>query len=287
MYVRGHRTDAVGYIYSIRLANRVGQQEIAREGLQRLSRLPEQAGVAVALRAELLGKQKGADEIVEQIEKTRLDLDTPANAPALSIYVEKLGELGRHADGRESTGKALELHPESPVFHEIYARVLRAADAPVPQVRAAYQKAIDLDPENDRALAGLAALEAKDGNDAVALSLYERADATDPEEPDSGIAAFELVRSSATPQELEARLVDLLRRYPHSAWAAGELAIVVVAEGKDMARALDLARRAGKFGASPYEDARRALRTVEASGVSPQADEAAVLIARLDESAAE
>jgi tetratricopeptide (TPR) repeat protein len=282
-YVRSHPTDPEGYIITIRLSDKLARREIFKEGLQRLSRLPGQTGVAVALRSELLLAKKGSKQVVDGIEKSKIDLAAEANAPALKLLVEKLAELERHDEALERVAAALAKHPDSSVFHAVHGSVLQAASAPPSQVRDAYTKAIELAPENADALMSLAEFEATSGDASTALTLYERADATDPATADAASAALGLARGSLSKPELEQRLVELLRRYPHDASFASELAVLLTAKGGEMQRALELARRAGIFGRHPYEEARTALRAIEASGAQPQADVARAAIERLAE----
>ncbi|MBW2231307.1 MAG: tetratricopeptide repeat protein [Deltaproteobacteria bacterium] len=280
-YVRSHPRDPEGYVLSIRIANRLGRRELVKEGLQRLARLPDHMGVAVALGAEFLDMRTGAEDVVAMITKAPLDLTDPVNADALALLTQKLVELERNAEAQKYASAAVAAHPDSSTLHVVQARTLQAGNQPSIEMRALYAKAIELAPENAEALSGLAELEAAAGNEPAALELYRLADATEPDTPAAGMAAFELSRSHATYTELDERLVRLLRRYPHSASVASELAVLVAAKGEDLGRALGLAGRARRFESRPFEHCRRAFLAVEASGAQPEAKLARAAIDQL------
>jgi tetratricopeptide (TPR) repeat protein len=113
--------------------------------------------------------------------------------------------------------------------------------------RAAYDRALALDADEPRALAGLAQLEADRGDAAAALALYDRALAVDPGDRASARAAASQLRALGRSEEAEARLEALLRDRPDDAAAALTLAELRVARDADPERTRRLAQRAVSF----------------------------------------
>lgn len=247
-YIQHHAADPEAYLLSIRLGHAMGRQQIVTEGLQRLALLPGQAAVAVAERASLrvsgtpdLG---GAEQAVEVVEASGLDLTDPANAIALRILIEQMSRQGRHEKAGEVLDQALAAHPDEVIFHELRGGVLHAAGN-AEQARADYERALELDSESWRALAGLGALAAEAGDATQALAFYDRAIAADPDVPQPARAAVALVRES-DPEDAVRRLEALLDAHPRAARAANELAEIFADRGT-LDRAAAYASRAAWF----------------------------------------
>jgi len=245
-YVQSHPDDPEGYLVSIRIAHGAGEHAIAAEGLARLAGLPGQAARAEAEEAALLAGDKGPSLAVEALEKSELDLTDPANAPALRVLLAQLAALGDHAGAEKRIAAALAAHPDAAVFHELRGRALRAAAQPPDAARAAFARALELDPEHASALVGLAELSAEAGAHEAALALYDRAAEADPDDPAPAHAAARLLLDTQESQEAERRLEELLGRHPREADAAHELARLLAERG-ELDRALELALRAAWF----------------------------------------
>jgi len=248
-YVTSHPDDPEGYLVSVRIAHRTGQQRIVAEGLARLAELPGQAPVARAEQAALLAADQGPAAAVASIEGSGLDLGDPENAPALRVLLDQLGAQGDHDGAERRSAAALASDPDAAVFHELRARVLRAAGRPPAQVREAYERALELDPADAAALAGLAELRAASGEREAALLLYDRAAAADPDDPEPARAAARLLLDSGSTAAAEQRLAALLERHPRDGVAALELARIAAERG-DAERARLLAERAAWFRAA-------------------------------------
>jgi tetratricopeptide (TPR) repeat protein len=243
-YARKHPADPESYLVSIRLAHRVGNRGVVNEGLQRLSALPGMAGVAAAESASLMAAVRGPAAARQTIESSALDLTLPENAPALRALLAQLAALGEHEAARERVARALAAEPEAAVFHELRGRALLAADEPRPLVRQAFERAIELEPANARALAGLAELSAEAGELEPAIALYERAAAADASDPEPLERAIELLVASQQTLRAEALLERVIEQFPRSAEAANQLARLLAARGGDLDRALAHASRA-------------------------------------------
>jgi tetratricopeptide (TPR) repeat protein len=243
-YIRGHAADPKAYLLTIRLAHAGGRPKIASEGLQRLRQMPGQAAVATAEEASLLAAADGAEPAAQVVEEAGLDLTDASNAIALRVLIDQLGALGQHEKSADLVKRALVAHPDEAVFHELQGRTFHAAEQ-TDAARAGYQRALELDAQSWRALAGLAALTAEAGRMADALSLYDRSIAAGPDDPAPAFAAIALVRD-ADPAEAARRLEQLLDAHPRTTSAAYELAEILVDRG-ELDRAEIYASRAAWF----------------------------------------
>jgi tetratricopeptide (TPR) repeat protein len=250
-YARNHRADPEGYRLAIRIAHRSGRHEVVVQGLTRLSRLPDHAGTALALEMAMLAADKGPALALQAVDRSPLDLTDPANAAALRVLLEQLAALEEHETARARVAAALAAHPDAAEFHDLHARALRASGEPRTRVREAFERAIELDPEHARALAGLAELSAEAGERQAALALYDRAAAADPADPAPAYAASQLPAPERESEGAQRRLEELLRQHPHHARAANDLARILAASGGDLDRALELAQRAVRFRTAP------------------------------------
>ncbi len=250
-YLRGRPRDPEAHLLAVRVAWRLGQHALRRDSLTRLSALPGQAPVAVAEEATMVAAESGPAAAVGFMERAPLDFTHPVAAPALRVLLEQLGALGAHEKAQARVAAAIEVHPKQPVFHALQARALRAAGAPPEQVREAFERALELDPEHAPALAGLAGLAAEGGERERALTLYDRAAKAAPEDPTPAYAAIQRLLAQGRSDEAQRRLVELLERHPRHAGAAVDLAQLLVRRGGDLDRALALAKRAALFGPGP------------------------------------
>src|SRR5262249_29462128 len=175
--------DPQGYLLSIRIAQQAGQDAIAAEGLARLASLPGQAAVAKAEEATLVAAERGPALAVAGVDRSGLDLTDPANAPALRVLLAQLAPLGNHEGARRRIAAALAAHPDAAVFLELRGETLRSAGGQAEAAREAFGRAVELDPKNAPALAGLAELSAAAGDREAAVPPYHRAAAADPGDP--------------------------------------------------------------------------------------------------------
>jgi len=159
--------------------------------------------------------------------------------------------LGQHEKAAGLIELAQAAHPDDAIFHELQGNADRAAGNS-DSARAAYERAIELDAESWRALAGLAALVAESGDRIQALSLYDRAIASNPDEPAPALAAVALVRETDAEKTAQ-RLTELLKQHPREAAAANELAGILADRGS-LDRANVYARRAAWFALPEAEE---------------------------------
>src|SRR5262249_38174053 len=152
----------------------------------------------------------------------KLDLKDPANADALAAIAEDLAATGKAAEAVALADAGLREHPDAAEFHAVRGAALLRSGAPAESARAAYQRALELDPKSARALLGLARLEAAAGASDPALALFDRA-ATAAADPDTAApvreAAALLVKLGRN-ADAEAKLDGLLRDQPWDGQAA-------------------------------------------------------------------
>jgi predicted Zn-dependent protease len=250
-YARAHPTDVEGYLLGVRLSVQLEREQSVRNALGGLAQLPGQRARAVAEWAALRANAGGPDAAVEFIENQELDLTDPENIDALRALVQYLGAQGEHQRALERAAAALEARPEVAVFHELNARALDASGAADEVVRASFERAVALDPQQASALAGLGRLAAEAGEVDAALALYDRAAEADSDAANYAYAAAQLLIREGKSEEAERRLAVLLVHHPHHAKAADDLARLLVAQGRDLDRALVLAQRAIRFRGGP------------------------------------
>jgi tetratricopeptide (TPR) repeat protein len=227
----------------------LGRVAEVRGSLNRLAGRPGTWGRAAAALAEGTRARLGPAAAAQGLQQTQgLDLTDPRHAPALRALVVNLAAAGDADAALPYVEAGLAAHPDAAVFHEIHGLALERRSAPREAVRAAYQRALELDPENAPALAALGRL-ATDPE--AALALYARAAAADPEDPAPQRAAAELLVSLARREEAERRLAELLREHPYDGAAAARLAELRLDREAETDRTLELARRAVRFGAGP------------------------------------
>lgn len=246
-YVRAHANDPAGYVASVRIAHRVGRQDVVAEGLRRLSMMPGQGGNAVALEAELVAGTRGVEIAVDIIRRSGLDLTDPVNAEALAVMVEYLGDLGKADEALQQVDAALAAHPEEARFHLLRAQALSASGASAQAITAAYERTLEADGAAAEALLGLGRLREEAGDAAGAVALYDRAAAADRADPEPAVAAIRVLLAEGETAEGERRLEEMLRRHPRDPRGPVMLADVLLRRGADLDRAFALARRGVQF----------------------------------------
>jgi len=220
--------------------------------LDPLIRPPAVWGRAVAALAAGTRARVGPAAAAEFVRGAdRLDLAQPRNAPALRALVVDLADAGKPDEALSLAEASVRARPDVAAFHAIRGLALAARGAASGEVGAAYERALELEPENAHALSGLARLRANAGDAEAALAFFERAAAADPEDASSAQAAAELLMSLGRGDEAEARLEDWLDRNPFDGRAALRLAELRAKRGAEVEPTLALARRAARFGGGP------------------------------------
>lgn len=250
-HVWSHPADPTGYRLVAAAALELERFELARE---RLAVAEQLAGADPALRAQVVVERAGVeraatgpDAAARVIEESGLDLTDAAAEPALRVLVDDLIAAGRSADA-EARIDAL---PESAYAHDVRARSLDRMGADAAAVRAELERAVELDPGYAPALAGLALLAVARGESGAAIALYDRAAEADDPSSDFAYAAAQLELAAGRDAAAEARLRVIVERHPDHAAACNDLAWLLAEQGRDLDRALALARRAARLEPGP------------------------------------
>jgi len=176
-----------------------------------------------------------------------IDYGDPLAIPALRVLVRLAHAAGEPALAQRAVDAALAAHPAAAVFHEVQGLHRELGGAAPEEARAAYARALELDPGNAGALAGLGRLVASSDPE-QALALFDRAAAADPADPEARLAAARALRASGRPEEAARRLDALLEQHPFEWQAAAELVSLDLERGMPNAKTLERARRAARFG---------------------------------------
>ena len=271
-YAQSHPLDPEGYVVAIRIAQAANRPGVAREGIDRLAKLPGQAGRAVAVEVDLVAQVRGAAGAVEVVEKSELDLTDPAHHEALAALLVQLAALGDHAKAEARVRAALAAHPEEAVLYALRGDALRAAGKPRSQVDAAYQRALDLDSQHAAALIGLAESAAAAGERGASIDLYGRALEIE-DAPALDLAAAQLLLEGGDGDAGVERLRRLLDRHPREAAAALLLAQQLLERG-DLEGAQNFAARAAWFRESGAEALLETIEAKRSARVSEPASDA-------------
>jgi predicted Zn-dependent protease len=220
-------------------------------------------------------ERSGSRAALEAMRAAKIDLKDPVNIEALAAIAEELAATGKASEGVALADAGLRAHPDVAGFHAVRGRALALSRAPAASARAAFERALEIEPSNARALLGLARLEAAAGASEQALALFDRAIAADPESAAPAREAAALLVAMGRPGDAEARLEALLRDQPYDGEAARALAELRLARGADDQRTQDLAHRAVAFGGGAEAKAlleRATARTPGPGVASPSSD---------------
>ncbi len=251
MAVRRRGSD-LSEVYTIaaRSFTQLEQYENARSAIQALSRQPGRKAAGVVELAELERHKSGPAAAIRAIDDAGLDLTDPSNAVALRQLTEQLFAADRAAEALTRVDAALAPDPDVAEFHALRGSTLlrlgRASDA-----RGAFERSVELDPENGMALAGLATVVAGQGDPKRAVELFDEAAELEPDQDDFRFAAAQLTRDGGDTAEAERRLRDLVRRSPGHVGARNNLAWMLAEKGEDLDLALALAQEARRLDQSP------------------------------------
>ncbi len=248
IHILHDRFDPEGYKMAARLGNRLGSQEVVRGALLTLAKLEGQSAVALAMQAGFIREQAGPRAAIDAIVDSGLDLNDPANIAALDAVIEFELESGHRERASRRAREALDHARESAEFHALYAELLeRTGMRGVAEKE--FSKAIEIDPDNIRALRGQARLASAQGRIDEAIRLFDRISAL---EPASFGAAYEaaklLLRDPERATEAERRLSALLEKDPLNVDAARDLAALLFFRDGPSPIALAAATRAALFG---------------------------------------
>jgi tetratricopeptide (TPR) repeat protein len=239
--------DEAGQLLSARITGRYGTADQIEETQSLLESFdPPERARGLAEFARGLGEGSGGPAAgLRVLRKTRgIDYRDPVAAPALRALVELAHQAGERAPAELKA--ALAKHPDDAAVQEVqgFEREL-AGDAD--GARAAYARAVELDPDNAHALAGLGRL-VRETDPGQAVGYFDRAAAADPSDPEPELLAARAVAASGKPDDAARRLDALLAKHPLEAEAAAFRTKLDLDRGVANAETLERARRAARLG---------------------------------------
>ncbi len=249
--------DAV--LIELEILARLRQANTIPDRLSERVEPPTMWGRAVAALATGTRARDGSEAALAIVEDAdRLDLKAPESEPALASLLLDLVALGRADEAASRLGVIASDRPDVAAFQALHGDALAASNAG-PAARAAYERALALEPENARALAGSAQLVGAEGDTSRALALQARAWAAAPDAPEYGRELATLLAATGNTETAQETLQDLLGRHPTDASAVLQLAQLRLASpSADPAELRRLLRWAARFGAKTEAQALQA-----------------------------
>jgi tetratricopeptide (TPR) repeat protein len=240
--------DPEGELLSMYLMARVANPKQLQNALVTLrQRNPARYPLALARGAEGAAEMAGPRSALGLVSQAPgIDYTAPGSAPVLRAIVRFAYAAKQPAVADAFVTKALKAHPDAAVFHELrglYLELGTSADA----ARAAYARALEIDPNDQGALAGLGRLTLA-SDPAKALEFFDRAAAVDPNDTDVQLGAARALRAARRPDEATRRLDVLLEQHPYVADAAIEAVAIDLERDAVNAKTLERAKRAVRFG---------------------------------------
>jgi len=244
----GAPLEIEGQLLAIRSASQRGDRVAVAEQLAQFeASSPARAGHALAEGAEGLAQRAGAGLAVDMLAEAPVDYQDPRYAPALLVLVRFAHQADLTDESWETIRATLASQPDSGAFQAIHGLDLELSGAPVEETRAAYERALELEPRSAGALLGLGRLAVAEDPEA-ALGFFDRAAAVDPGDPEPKLLAARVLVAGSKPAQAAERLDALLLAHPFEAEAATERARLDLERGTLTPRTLERARRAVRFG---------------------------------------
>ncbi len=215
--------------------------------LQPFLRDPDFRGSALAAMAKGVRRHAGpqaAGDLIRSDE--RLDLTSPAAAPALQSLARDLSAQGQHDEAIALARGAAAAHPLS-AFEEILGQAL-AAGGRSEEAAAAFERALALEADRPGALLGLARLAEARGDVPVALAQYARIDAERAGDSEAALAYAALLAAQGRTADANRELRAALERDPIDGSVALALASLEGAGAAARDERIALAQRALRFG---------------------------------------
>jgi tetratricopeptide (TPR) repeat protein len=241
---RGKTPDT--YVVAVRSFAALKQWDDARATALTLANQPDQKALGYAELAAVERAAVGPERAIAALKKSGLDLSEPENEVALRALVDASLADGKGKEALAAVDAALAKHPEQASLHELrgYAlgRLERNDDA-----KAAYGKAVELDPKNAAATAALATLRAKGGDRAGAIAGYDAAAELASEPAQYLYLAAQLAAATGDVAGAEQRLRQVVKLDPGHVGARNDLAWLLAEKGQDLDTAVELARAAQRL----------------------------------------
>ena len=249
--------DIEGELLSLYLLGQMGDMVAVAAALTEINqRYPSWAGRALSQAAEGLERRAGPTAAMIMLSTAPgADFEDPRFAPALRTLVRLSHEAAESDETaaipiQQQVRKVLASHPEFAAFLDIRGLDLELSGAPEDEVRASYERALELAPADPYALAGLGRLALRHDPEA-ALAYFDQAAAADATDPDWALEAARALIAAGRLSNAGERLDALLVEHPFEVEAARERARLDVEQGVATAQTLERARRAVLLGGGP------------------------------------
>jgi len=253
-HLRTHPTDPEALVPYFRLNLRLGQRSVANQTLMRLAQLPGERGRALAEAAQSLARIQGEAEAADLLlrESREFDLTHLTQDPLLRGLIDHLTRSGHPEQAVSKLKSLVDADPDNARLHEIYALALEQDGSPATEVLASLTRSLELDPDHAPAWRAIARLRAQAGDVKGASEACERARSGSA--PDSleaaeiGVECARWLVAGERAAEAGRLLEDVLWWHPLDAQVAALLSRPPIAQDPSSERALELARRANRFG---------------------------------------
>jgi tetratricopeptide (TPR) repeat protein len=226
------------------------QYNEARATAMTLAKQPGEKASGTAELAAVERAAQGPAAAVGVIRASKLDLSDPANEVVLRAFVESSFADGHGPEALAAADAALAKHPEIGSLHELRAyalgRLTRNDEA-----KQEYAKALELDPKDAEAKAGLATLRAQGGDRDGAIALYDEAAALAENPAPYIYLAAQLALAKGDAAGAEQRLRRVVSADPGHVGSRNDLAWLLAEQGQELDAALALALAAERLDASP------------------------------------
>lgn len=249
LHLRLRPEEPAAHLVASRAAAGLGELDAARSHLDALAALPGQTPLAVAERAGLAWREGGPAAAARAIEESGLDLADPASRPALHALVESALAAGDAGRALPAVERALARSPASAALRAMEGH-LRLAAGEEDAARAAFEAALDSDPDHPDAILGAAAFAAGDEPER-ALALLERLEGQGEPAARAGHLAAQILLQRGRREAARERLEAAVAAHPRFAAARNDLAWMLAEDGEDLDRALELAREAAALDPRP------------------------------------
>jgi len=242
--------DLEGEMLALKLSGLIADSDAVARKLETVRlRWPGRVGNGLAAAAEGVAMRSGPVMALSMLSTAPgVDYSAPHYAPALRALVEYAYAASAIDSFREKLDAIYAARPDDPMIQDVYARDLELAGADAAELRAAYDRAIELAPQYAPALAGRSRVAQTDGDVEAAISLLDRAGAADTHDPAMRIEAARLTLELGRIDEAKLRLDAIIEEYPWAGRAAAERVELDLAQDRVDDRTRDLASRAVKFG---------------------------------------
>jgi tetratricopeptide (TPR) repeat protein len=227
------------YVIAARAFTALGQPDRAHRSIKSLE---ERGFTREALRERMILERRlsGPRRAVELAERSGLDLSHPEQLLVLQQLVEVEIDAGEAASAVTRVERALEQDPDSPALLTLQGAALAAASRRA-DARRAYKHTLAIAPKNAEAHAGLASLDAEQGDMTTAIEGFDRAYALSPGEGRYAYSSAQLVLASGDSGDATRRLRYVVARHPGLVGARNDLAWLLAESGEELDFALELA----------------------------------------------